>query len=95
MKPKAQRAARWLLHSLIITSALMAAAQPASTRKPLSKGDQVLYRDESGREWCVVVGALDTGVDSRPWAWVTFRDNPQRVEHMPLESLGRACPSGE
>jgi len=95
MKPMANRAARWLLHSLITTIALTASAQTASTTKPFSKGDQVLYRDESGREWCVVVVTLDTGVDSRPWAWVTFRDNPQRVEHTPLESLGRACPSGE
>ncbi|RQP23114.1 hypothetical protein [Piscinibacter terrae] len=95
MKPMANKAARWLLHSLAATVPLLASAQAAETAaKPPSKGDHVVYRDEGGHEWCVTVMLLDTGVDSRPWAWVTFRDNPQRMEHAPLDTLGRACPAG-
>jgi hypothetical protein len=91
MKVMANKTARCLLHSLLLAIPMMAAAQAADIAKPPAKGDKVVYRDETGREWCVTVMVLDTGVDSRPWAWVTFRDNPQRMEHAPLESLGHAC----
>ena len=70
------------------TLAVNAAAAEAPT-----KGARRIYRDAGGVEWCVTVIALDTGVDGRPWVWFGFEHDLRRVEHVPADVVGGACPA--
>jgi hypothetical protein len=67
------------------------AALAASAKEPLQPGDNTLYKDRSGRLWCVTVVSVETWVDGEQWAWFTVNDDPRRTGHAPAAELGSRC----
>ena len=65
----------------------------ASAKETLQPGVSVLYKDGSGRVWCVTVVSSDTGVDGERWAWFTVNDDQRRIGHVPVVELGSRCHS--
>jgi hypothetical protein len=53
----------------------------------------MLYKDDSGRQWCVTVVSMDTGVDGEAWAWFTVNDDQRRIGHARVAELKSHCPS--
>ena len=55
-------------------------------------GDLVAYTDQAGHRWCARVSAFDTGVDARPWAWLTSTEGPPHaLLHAPVAELRAGC----
>jgi len=75
--------------------ASMLACMAASAAEPVQIGSKWRFVEASGREWCVTVVAVDSGVDSEPWAWLTYDGDPRRSEHVPAALLKTPCKTGQ
>jgi len=76
-----------------VLCAVLLASAPAAIvgKETVEPGTHLVYKDGTGREWCVTVAALDVGVDSRPWAWFTINEDSRRTGHVPVAELRRPC----
>jgi hypothetical protein len=70
---------------------LSLAGSAATASEVLQPGVNMLYKDGSGRVWCVTVVSLGTWVDGEHWAWFTINDDVRRVGHVPVKELGQRC----
>ena len=77
-------------HHLCVLALVLAWSAAAAT-EVLQPGVNTLYKDKSGRLWCVTVVSLETWVDGELWAWFTVNDDPRRTGHAPAAELGSRC----